>query len=77
VRNRPSRFGAQSEVPAAATAQLAALIRAGIDPNDVARRVLMGIRDDDLYIFTHPEYRVGVEERFHRILSAYDKWSNV
>ena len=73
VRNRPSRFGAQSEEEPAARIG-AALIRTGIDPNEVARRVVMGIRDGDLYIFTHPEYRAGVEERFHRILSAYDKW---
>jgi len=36
----------------------------------------MAIRDNDLYVFTHPETRGAVEERFRRILAAYDKPSN-
>jgi hypothetical protein len=31
--------------------------------------VLQGIRDDALYIFTSPEFRPGVEERFRAILA--------
>jgi hypothetical protein len=33
----------------------------------------MVIRDNDLYVSTHPETRGAVEERFRRILAAYDK----
>ena len=32
--------------------------------------VLKGIRDDALYIFTAPEFRPGVSERFEAILHA-------
>ncbi len=32
----------------------------------------MAIRDNDLYVFTHPQTR-GAVERFRRILAAYDK----
>ncbi len=53
---------------APATAQLAALMRGGIDPKEVARRVMIGIRDNDLYVFTHPEMRAPLEERFHQHL---------
>jgi NAD(P)-dependent dehydrogenase (short-subunit alcohol dehydrogenase family) len=73
VRNRPPRFGAQREQPAGANAQLEALVDAGTEPQKVARRVVMAIRDDDLYVFTHPELRGFVEERFGRIFAALDK----
>jgi NAD(P)-dependent dehydrogenase (short-subunit alcohol dehydrogenase family) len=69
ARNRPHRFGARHHVAEAAMEQLAAFIRAGIDP----RRVMTAIRDNDLYVFTHPQDRDLFEERFRRILSAYDK----
>ena len=72
-RNRPHRFGARHDVAEAAMEQLAAFIRAGIDPKEVARRVTTAIRDNDLYVFTHLQDREFVEERFRRILSAFDK----
>jgi hypothetical protein len=34
--------------------------------------VLAAIRDDDLYIFTHPGMRAEVESRFAAILAAMD-----
>jgi hypothetical protein len=60
-------------MPAAANAQLTTLIRAGMDPQEVARRVITAVRDNDLYIITHPDTRSAVEERFRQILAAYDK----
>jgi NAD(P)-dependent dehydrogenase (short-subunit alcohol dehydrogenase family) len=72
-RNRPPRFGAQPDQAAGANAQLAALVDAGMDPQKVAHRVTMAIRDNDLYVFTHPELRGFLEERFDRILAAFDK----
>ena len=45
----------------------------GIPPPEVAARVLQGIRDRDLYIFTHPEMRTMIEDH-HALLSAcFDK----
>jgi NAD(P)-dependent dehydrogenase (short-subunit alcohol dehydrogenase family) len=76
ARNRPARFGAPREPTALArerAAQVAALLRRGMSPDEVAERVLRAIRDNDLYIFTHPEMRAAVEDRFRRILAAYDK----
>ena len=46
---------------------------AGIPTEPVAERVLEGVRDNDLYIFTHTEMRGAVEARFARILEAFDK----
>ncbi len=35
--------------------------------------MLNAIRKDELYIFTHPNMRVGVDERFVAIQSAMDE----
>jgi NAD(P)-dependent dehydrogenase (short-subunit alcohol dehydrogenase family) len=77
-RNRPARYGpAQMPDPAtpsgALAAELAALVRAGLDPSDVAARVLTAIREDELYVFTHPQFRAELEERFAAIMAAMDK----
>ena len=77
-RNRPDRYGkAQPLDPAsgaaALVAELARRIEAGLDPAEVAARVLAAIRNDELYIFTHPKMREMVENRFAAIQAAMDK----
>jgi NAD(P)-dependent dehydrogenase (short-subunit alcohol dehydrogenase family) len=75
ARNRPQRYGPAT--PADMTnpryARFAERVRTGMDPAEVARRVLAAVRDDELYIFTHPEMRSAVEERFQAILAAFDR----
>lgn len=77
-RNRPEQYGAtQMPEPGTPTAMLVAMIdemiRNGIDPADVAARVLAAIRANELYVFTHPEMRAEVEGRFSAITAAFDK----
>ena len=77
-RNRPERYGAtQTPDPASPNGQMlafiAASIAAGLDPADVAARVLAAIREDELYVFTHPDMRGAVDERFATIQAAMDK----
>jgi NAD(P)-dependent dehydrogenase (short-subunit alcohol dehydrogenase family) len=77
-RNRPERYGpTQTPDPASPAgvlaAHLAELSRSGLDPADVAAQVLAAIREDELYVFTHPEKRADVEKRFAAILAAMDK----
>ena len=43
----------------------------GMDPMEIGRRVLRGIRRNDLYILTHPEYEPGLRERFDAILASF------
>jgi NAD(P)-dependent dehydrogenase (short-subunit alcohol dehydrogenase family) len=79
-RNRPERYGQSQPLdpasPAAAVvAEIARQIEAGLDPATVAARVLEAIRQDELYIFTHPDMRAEVEPRFAAILAAMDKVS--
>lgn len=77
-RNRPERYGpARPPDPASPAGVLAKklgdLARAGLEPSDVAARILAAIREDELYVFTHPEMHPEVKERFVAILAAMDK----
>ena len=79
-RNRPERYGQSRPLDpassaAAMVAEIARQIGAGLDPASVAERVLEAIRQDELYIFTHPGMRTNVEPRFAAILAAMDKIS--
>jgi NAD(P)-dependent dehydrogenase (short-subunit alcohol dehydrogenase family) len=62
--HRPARFGG----PTAAAPPLAM----GMDPDDVGRRAVEGIRRGDFYIVTHPPVRQLVEERAAEALAAFD-----
>lgn len=42
-----------------------------MDPLECGERVLAGIRNDDLYIFTHREFREGADERFKAMLASF------
>jgi NAD(P)-dependent dehydrogenase (short-subunit alcohol dehydrogenase family) len=43
---------------------------AGMDPMEAGERVINGIRNNDLFILTHPEFRAGMQERFDAILAS-------
>jgi NAD(P)-dependent dehydrogenase (short-subunit alcohol dehydrogenase family) len=77
-RNRPARYGeTQTFDPGSPAGQMlafiAASIAAGLEPADVAAKVLAAIREDQLYIFTHPDMRGAVDERFAAIQTAMDE----
>jgi NAD(P)-dependent dehydrogenase (short-subunit alcohol dehydrogenase family) len=77
-RNRPVRYGPKQRIepgsPAEAVlAQVAARVEAGIDPIEVAARVVAAIKADELYVFTHPGMRAAIEKRLNAILTAMDK----
>jgi NAD(P)-dependent dehydrogenase (short-subunit alcohol dehydrogenase family) len=42
-----------------------------MDPLECGERVLEGIRKDDLYIFTHREFKEGADERFRAMLASF------
>ena len=75
ARNRPQRYGPATPVDTTNPhyAWFAERVRTGMDSAEVARQVLAAVRDDELYIFTHPETRQAVEERFRAILTAFDR----
>ena len=77
-RNRPERYGAtQTPDPASPAglllAHIAERLASGLVPSEVAARVLAAIREDELYVFTHPEMRDEVADRFAAILAALEE----
>jgi NAD(P)-dependent dehydrogenase (short-subunit alcohol dehydrogenase family) len=76
-RNQPADLAASKAAPSQAAAAQAQLsiqaVASGIEPGEVAARTLQGIKDDDLYIFTHPAMRALIDKRFERIAAAYEK----
>lgn len=77
-RNRQARYGQAPALdpasPAAAlVAEVARRVEAGLDPAKVAERVLSAVRENRFYVFTHPEMRQELEDRFAAILRAMDR----
>jgi NAD(P)-dependent dehydrogenase (short-subunit alcohol dehydrogenase family) len=77
-RNQPADLAtaskaAPSQAAAAHAARSIQAVASGIEPSEVAARTLQGIKEDDLYIFTHPAMRALIDKRFARIAAAYDK----
>jgi NAD(P)-dependent dehydrogenase (short-subunit alcohol dehydrogenase family) len=68
ARNRPAALGT-------APARLDAIVdgmQTGMDPLEVGRHVVRGIRENALYVFTDPDTKPFVEDRFARVLAAMD-----
>jgi NAD(P)-dependent dehydrogenase (short-subunit alcohol dehydrogenase family) len=77
-RNRPQRYGASPTLDpassaAAMVAEIALRLQAGLEPDAVAARVLDAVRNDELYVFTHPDSHEEVDKRFAAIQAAMDK----
>lgn len=84
-RNRPESLPGDSKItlggdlPENATEaereELTRLIRDGaLDPAVVGDMVLHAIRENELYIFTHPELKAISDARFEDMGSAYERW---
>ncbi len=41
-----------------------------MDPLEAGRLVMAGVRNNDLFIFSHPEFKAGIAERFEAILAS-------
>jgi NAD(P)-dependent dehydrogenase (short-subunit alcohol dehydrogenase family) len=64
VRNRPARFGG-------AAASDRDRIPVGMTPEEVARRMIAGIRNGDFYVVTHPPAIELAEERWLEVSAAF------
>ncbi|MBV9553506.1 MAG: SDR family NAD(P)-dependent oxidoreductase [Alphaproteobacteria bacterium] len=67
-RNRQQRYG-PSPAPATRYSELPA---GAAEPHLIAERTLAAVRRNELYAFTHPEFRDALEKRFQTILAAFD-----
>jgi NAD(P)-dependent dehydrogenase (short-subunit alcohol dehydrogenase family) len=77
-RNRQERYGKMRapdpHSPAGASAvKLAELLNAGRDPAEIAARTLAAIRDNELYVITHPEWNWELEKRIADLQVAMAK----
>jgi NAD(P)-dependent dehydrogenase (short-subunit alcohol dehydrogenase family) len=74
ARNRPSDIGEETSGPVTtaigevAMQRIRDIVENGIDPARVADRVFEAVRDEQLYIFTHPEYADMVSWRTENII---------
>ncbi len=70
-RTRPAHLSTDiGLVDQAFMQKLPELQKAGMDPVDVGHRVLEGIKRNDLYIFSHPEFHEELREVFNEVLTA-------
>ena len=75
-RARQDKYGGTGDVDpgvGATRADSASNVMNGIDPDIVGQRVFEGVRDNDMYIFTHPHFKDFTQARFNAILAAFDK----
>jgi len=78
MRNRQARYGGpvyyddlvKKKPSIAANKQLA---EEGVDPDIVANRVVEGLKNEELYIFTHPHFRELHELRCKEMTEAFDR----
>ena len=71
---RPARYGGPIALPDD-TPNEAELRATGISADDVGRRALAAIRDDEFLILTHAEARPWVAARYRRIDEAFERAS--
>jgi len=75
-RNRQDSYqkdADDNEQNAAMAAHLQKVVDNGLDVDIVGKRVVEAIAADELYIFTHPNYRMVVQQRFKAIDEAFER----
>lgn len=73
-RRRPERFG--GSYARADVKQARERSATGLSADAVGEMVLRAIRDDQYFVFTHPEARTRVEERHARMMAGFDALSS-
>ncbi len=70
TRNRPDEFGGPSSEPAPGFE--GGVMARQMDPEEVGRVVIRGVKANRGLIFTHPQLRSHVERRYQRIMEDFD-----
>jgi NAD(P)-dependent dehydrogenase (short-subunit alcohol dehydrogenase family) len=68
-RNRPAALGSAPDRLEIITGGMAV----GMDPIEVGRIALRGVRENALYVFTHPEFQPLIADRFAKVLAALER----
>ena len=73
AQRRPDRFGGPyDKVEHGRELEMGAIQPEELEPGAVGERVLSAIRDDEFFIFTHPETRPWIEARYQRLMRGFD-----
>jgi NAD(P)-dependent dehydrogenase (short-subunit alcohol dehydrogenase family) len=67
-RNRPAEYGGARQTPG----QFKAIQDRGMDPLEIGRRAVEGVRRGDFYVVTHPHARAFADERHREIVEAFE-----
>jgi len=70
--SQADRLRPEKHARAGGSSQVLGQLEDGMDPLEVGEKVLRGIEANAEYIFTHAEFRGLFEERFARVLKAFD-----
>ena len=74
-RTRPAQFDVQADTArtaAAAHSEIMSLaMNTGIDPSEVADLVVHGIKNNQFYLFPHPEMKDAAQARISELLAAF------
>ena len=75
-RNKQAHYGGDAEQSGEGEGDMGeaitAVVTSGMDPAIVGERVVESILADELYIFTHPNYRPSVKTRWQAVDAAFD-----
>jgi NAD(P)-dependent dehydrogenase (short-subunit alcohol dehydrogenase family) len=72
ARNRPTELAVEREFDPEALVISEALVTGGIPADRVGERVAEAVEAGEFYIFTHPDMRPFVQDRFSRIMAGFD-----
>jgi NAD(P)-dependent dehydrogenase (short-subunit alcohol dehydrogenase family) len=72
---RPDRFGGPVTRDEAIKQAGRQVMQLGMDPDEVGRLAVEGMKRGDFYIVTHPHNRDYIVERYDEILHAYDTYA--
>jgi NAD(P)-dependent dehydrogenase (short-subunit alcohol dehydrogenase family) len=73
AERRPERFGGPyDKVAHGRELEMGDIQPDELEPDEVGQRVLAAIRNEDFFIFTHPETRAWIEARHERLMAGFD-----
>jgi NAD(P)-dependent dehydrogenase (short-subunit alcohol dehydrogenase family) len=70
-RNRPGVDANDRREQNDTELRIAGLVAAGMDAIECGRKVLEGVRRNDMYILTHPEFKQGLLDRCEALLGSF------
>ncbi len=70
-KQRPATFAGTTQAALELASGDAPLLMAGMEPIEAGRKVIDAIEADELYLFTHREFRHGVQQRLDAIMTGF------